>query len=399
MLPRLISILGMLLIIGSAFLFSSNRKKVSWRIVIWGTTLQIIFALLILKTTPGMKIFQWAQIFFNKIYEFTGHGTQFLIGQKMSEVNTAVSICAVLIFISSLMAILYYLRVIQVLVYAMAKLMKVTMKISGAESLGAAMFIFMGIEAITGLKKFIREMTSSELLTIMTGFMATIAGTVMAIYVGVFGAEAGHLLAASIMSAPAAIMLSKILLPETEVPATSGDINWKEIKSDDVNVIDAAASGASDGMKLSLNIAAMLLAFVAIIGMLDSLLTYMNTSFGEISGYLLSPVAFIMGVPWSDCLEVGKLLGIKVVFNEFISYQQLQQLAVSGTISPRSITIATYALCSFANFGSLAILIGGIGGLCPERKRETAKLGIKALFAGFLAGCMTATVAGFLLNS
>jgi len=220
----------------------------------------------------------------------------------------------------------------------------------------------------------------------------------------VFGASAGHLLAASIMSAPAAILISKIMIPETGEPSTCGSMDWGSVRSDDSNVIEAAASGAADGVKLAINIGAMLLAFIALIGMLDALLGYAGAplgaelSFRKISGYVFAPVAFIMGVPWSDCLEVGQLLGVKVIFNEFIAYQQMQGMVAAGSLSPRSTTIATYALCSFANFGSLAILIGGVAGLAQERKKEVARLGLKALLAGFLAGCMTAAIAGALVN-
>jgi len=231
----------------------------------------------------------------------------------------------------------------------------------------------------------------------MTAFMSTIAGTVMVIYVGVFGADAGHMLAASIMSAPAAILVSKILVPEIGEPKTGAKIDWTEMKPEESNVIEAAANGAADGMKLALTIVAMLLAFVALIGMLDFFLGKVGTSFRELSSYVFAPVAWLAGVPWKDCLEVGRLLGIKVIFNEFISYQEMQQMAQTGALSPRSLTIATYALCSFANFGSLAILIGGIGGLAEERKSEVANLGMRALMGGFLAGLMTATVAGILV--
>jgi CNT family concentrative nucleoside transporter len=312
--------------------------------------------------------------------------------------NTAVSIGAVLVFVASLMAVLYYLRVIQAFVYLFSKLMSYTMKISGAEALASAFFVFMGIETVTAIRRYMGQMTRSELFTIMTAFMSTIAGSVMVIYVGVFGAEAGHILAASIMSAPAAIMVSKILVPETEEPNTGGKIDWSQMKPEESNVIEAAANGAADGMKLALTIVAMLLAFVALIGMLDFFLGKAGTSFRELSAYPLAPVAWLIGVPWKDCLDVGRLLGIKVIFNEFISYQEMQQMAQAGVLSPRSVIIATYALCSFANFGSLAILIGGIGGLAPERKAEVSGLGIKALLAGFLAGLMTAAVAGILIS-
>ena len=397
-LERLASLFGIAIIIGFCALISRDRKRISWRLVAWGVGLQFGFALLILKTGPGLKVFKFAEKVFAKLYDFTSIGVEFLTYKQLSEMNTAVSIGAVLVFVSSLMAVLYYLRVIQAFVYLFSKLMRYTMKISGAEALASAFFVFMGIETVTAIKRYVGEMTRSELFTIMTAFMATIAGSVMVIYVGVFGAEAGHILAASIMSAPAAIMISKILVPETGEPKTGAKIDWSEMKPEGSNVIEAAANGAADGMKLALTIVAMLLAFVALIGMLDFFLGKAGTSFRELSAYPLAPVAWLIGVPWEDCLDVGRLLGIKVIFNEFISYQEMQQMAQAGALSPRSITIATYALCSFANFGSLAILIGGIGGLAPERKNEVSGLGIKALLAGFLAGLMTAAVAGILVR-
>jgi CNT family concentrative nucleoside transporter len=388
----------MAVIIGLCTLISQDRKRISWRLVAWGVGLQFALALLILKSDPGLKVFQLAEKIFAKLYDFTSIGVEFLTDKPLSEINTALSIGAVLVFVASLMAVLYYLRVIQAFVYLFSKLMQYTMRISGAEALASAFFVFMGIETVTAIKRYVGEMTRSELFTVMTAFMATIAGSVMVIYVGVFGAEAGHILAASIMSAPAAILLSKILVPETEEPKTGAKIHWSEMRPEESSVIEAAANGAEDGMKLALTIVAMLLAFVALIGMLDFFLGIAGTSFRELSGFLFAPVAWLAGVPWEDCLQVGRLLGIKVIFNEFISYQEMQQMAQAGALSPRSFTIATYALCSFANFGSLAILIGGIGGLAPERKSEVARFGLRALLAGFLAGLMTAAVAGILVQ-
>jgi CNT family concentrative nucleoside transporter len=397
-LERLTSLLGMAVIIGFCTLISQDRKGISWRLVAWGVGLQFALALLILKSAPGLKVFQVAEKIFAKLYDFTSIGVEFLTDKPLSEMNTALSIGAVLVFVASLMAVLYYLRVIQAFVYLFSKLMQYTMRISGAEALASAFFVFMGIETVTAIKRYLREMTRSELFTVMTAFMATIAGSVMVIYVGVFGAEAGHILAASIMSAPAAILLSKILVPETEEPKTGAKIDWSEMRPEESSVIEAAANGAEDGMKLALTVVAMLLAFVALIGMLDFFLGMAGTSFRELSGFVFAPVAWLTGVPWEDCLQVGRLLGIKVIFNEFISYQEMQKMALAGTLSPRSFTIATYALCSFANFGSLAILIGGIGGLAPERRSEVARFGLRALLAGFLAGLMTAAVAGILVQ-
>jgi len=332
------------------------------------------------------------------VLNFSDIGSRFFFGNLVSDPNIgaifAFKVLPVIIFVSSLMGVLYYLGIIQVVVRAMAWVMERTMKASGVEALIAAMFVFMGIEATTSLKEYLRKMTTSELFTVMTAFMSTIAGSVMAVYVS-FGASAGHLLAASVMSAPAAIVISKLMLPERETAVEAEGRGL--LKSGDVNIIEAAANGASDGLRLAATIGAMMLAFVALIGMSNHFLSYAGTSFEQISGYVFMPFAYLMGVPWEDCGKVGELLGIKVVFNEFISYQKMQGMIEAGTLQPRSVTIATYALCSFANFGSIAILIGGIGSIAPERKKEIARLSLKALVAGVLASFMTATIAGVLV--
>ncbi|MBE9531716.1 MAG: NupC/NupG family nucleoside CNT transporter [Proteobacteria bacterium] len=399
MLEKAISFIGLIVFLAIAYILSENRKRIDRRLVLWGLVLQFAFAVIILKTAPGRWLFDAARIVMTKLLDFTEYGASFLFGTLSSDfaigATFAFKVLPTIIFVSSLMGILYYFKIIQAVVKAISFVMERTMKASGVEAFMAASFVFMGIEAITALKLYLRKMTRSELFTVMTCFMSTIAGSVMAAYVS-FGASAGHLLAASVMSAPAAIVISKIMIPETESPV-SADALATEFKSEDSNVIDAAASGAQDGLKLALTIGAMLLAFVAIIGMIDYLLNFTGTSFESISGYLFSPVAFIMGVPYEDCFAVGKLLGVKVAFNEFLSFQKLQILIESGALSKRAITIATYALCSFANFGSIAILLGSVNVLAPERKREAAKMSIRALIAGSMAGFMTATIAGMLL--
>ncbi len=396
---RLLSLSGLGVFILIAWLLSEDRRRINVRLVLWGIALQFFFAIVILKTAPGRYVFDIARIAMTKVLNFTDIGASFLFGNLTSDpamgAMVAFKVLPTIIFVASIMGVLYYYGVIQAVVRGMAWIMRRTMKASGAEAFMAAAFVFMGIEAVTAIKQYIRRMTRSELFTLMTGFMATIAGSVMAAYVS-FGASAGHLLSASIMSAPAALVISKIMIPERDTPLTAEE-GRAELKSGDVNVIDAAANGAVEGLKLAVTIGAILLAFVSIIGMLDSLLAYFNTSFEGITGYAFAPVAFVMGVPYDDCIEVGKLLGIKVVFNEFISYQKLKHYVDAGALSPRSVTIATYALCSFANFGSLAILIGGIGGIAPDRKKEVVSLGIRALVAGSMAGFMTATIAGILL--
>ncbi len=398
MLEKFVSLAGLAVFACIAVALCSDRKRINWRLVAWGAGLQFLFAFLILKTYPGLVAFDAARLAMSSLLDFSDIGSRFFFGKLVSDPAIgavfAFKVLPVIIFVSSLMGVLYYLGVIQLVVRAMAWVMERTMKASGVEALMAAMFVFMGIEATTSVKDYLRKMTTSELFTVMTAFMATIAGSVMAVYVS-FGASAGHLLAASVMSAPAAIVISKLMLPEREnaQEAEGGHL----MKSDDINIIEAAANGASDGLKLAATIGAMMLAFVALIGMMNHFLSFAGTSFEQVSGYVFMPFAYLMGVPWEDCGKVGELLGIKVVFNEFISYQRMQGMIETGALQPRSVVIATYALCSFANFGSIAILIGGIGSIAPERKKEIARLSLKALVAGVLASFMTATIAGLLV--
>ncbi|HXI10729.1 MAG TPA: nucleoside transporter C-terminal domain-containing protein [Thermodesulfobacteriota bacterium] len=396
---RLVSLAGLFLFLGIGWALSDGRKHISWRLVLWGVSLQFIFALLILKTAPGHLVFDFARVVTMRVLDFADYGSKFLFGNLATDytigATVAFKVLPVIIFTSSLMGVLTHLNIIQQVIRLMALIMQRTMRASGAEALMSAMFVFMGIEATTGVKDYIRKMTRSELFTVMTGFLSTIAGSVMAVYVS-FGASAGHLLAASVMSAPAAIVISKLIIPERDTPETSAGVS-ASLKGDDVNVIEAAANGAYEGMKLAVTVAAMLLAFIALIGMLNSLLGYAGTSFESLAGYAFTPVAFVMGVPWEDCSKVGELLGIKVVFTEFIAYQKMQALIAAKTLHPRSITIATYALCSFANLSTIAMLIGGIGSIAPERKKEVASMAVRALVAGVIASFMTATIAGLLV--
>ncbi|HHL39773.1 MAG TPA: NupC/NupG family nucleoside CNT transporter [Deltaproteobacteria bacterium] len=396
---KIVSLAGVGVFVGVAWLFSEDRRRIDWRLVAWGIGLQAAAAVAVLKTAPGRMVFDGARAAMTGLLDFTAVGAGFLFGKLVDDFSigavVAFKVLPTIIFVSSLMGVLYYLRVIQALVWLMARIMERTMRASGTEAFMAAMFVFMGIEAVTAVKDYVARMTRSELFTLMTGFMSTIAGSVMAAYVS-FGASAGHLLAASVMSAPAAVVISKLMVPERlERPADGPSVT--QLRSDDINIIEAAANGAAAGLNLAATIGAMLLAFIAIIGMLDAGLGSLGISFEAILGYLFAPAAFVMGVPPADCLEVGKLLGIKVVFNEFISYQKLQAHITAGTLSERSITIATYGLCSFANFGSIAILMGGIGAVAPSRKKEVAALALRALAAGTMAGFMTATIAGVLV--
>ncbi|MBN1621082.1 MAG: hypothetical protein JW871_00640 [Endomicrobiales bacterium] len=396
---RIVSVIGILVFLGISYLLSERKKSINWRIVSWGLILQLAFAVLILKTRIGIVIFSGVRVVFDRVISFSDKGASFLFGSLTTnaEIGAVMAFKAlpIIIFVSSVMGILYYLGVIQFFIVIGAKIMQNTMKISGAEALGAALLVFMGIEATTAIQAYIRKMTRSELFVTMSAFMSTIASSVMATYAS-FGAEPGHLLAASIMSAPASIVIAKIMIPEKDKPETAGIVELKVEKTDH-NVIEAAANGASLGLKLALQIGAMLIAFIGLVWMFNSIFEVFGTSFDKIIGYLFSPFAVLLGIPPKEAIIVGNLLGTKTVFNEFIAYLQLKDLIAGGALSPRSIVISTYALCGFANFGSLAILIGGIGGIAPERKKDVASLGIKSIIAGTLACFITATIAGILL--
>lgn len=399
-LERIVGIFGILVFIGIALALSENRGKVVWRLVGWGMGLQFVFAVLILRTGPGKHFFDLAKKFFDKLIEFSNAGAVFLFGTLVTDLNIgavmAFHALPIIVFVSALAGIFYHLGIIQKFVSATAWIMQRSLKTSGAESLAAALFIFLGIESTTAIPVYIRKMTRSEIFTLMTAFMSTIAGSVMGVYVA-FGASAGHLLAASIMSAPAAITIAKIMIPETGEPLTRGSVTFRpQIGS--ANVIDAAANGAAEGLKLALNIGAMLIAFVGLITMLNFVINWIaGITFTQLLGYFFLPFAYLLGIPFADALNVSHLLGMKTVLNEFLAYQEMRTLITQGQLSPRAVTISTYALCGFANFGSIAILIGGLGGIDPHRRGEVAALGIKALIAGTLAAFMTACFAGILI--
>lgn len=395
---RLMSIVGMVAIVGLCLILSSNRGRIKWSTVIWGLGLQILFGLLILKTDPD-TIFSVSQSLFDGIYKYADKGAGFLFGSLAENQDFVIlSMGSVIIFVSCLMAVLNYARILPAIVYGLARLMQRTLKTSGAETLGSALFILMGIEGLSGLRDQLAKMTRSELFTIMTCFMATIAGSVMAVYVSVFGANAGHILAASVMSAPAALALSKILEPETLTPETIGNVPWEVLVPEDNGLFEAATNGAVDGLKLAAVIGAILLAFVSLISMLDAILGLAGTSFTGVGGYVFAPAAFLMGIPYEDCINAGKLLALKTVFNEWLAYSSMKDMALAGEIGARSQMILTYALCSFANFGSLGILIGGLSSLAPMRREEVASMGLKAMLGGLLAGFLTAAVAGALVS-
>ncbi|MBI2267040.1 MAG: NupC/NupG family nucleoside CNT transporter [Armatimonadetes bacterium] len=417
---NLMSLVGLLVVLGIAFLLSDNKKHIRFPVVIWGVAFQFVFALLVLKTQPGRWFFTATGNVVKKLLEFTAAGSSFVFGGLVSNPKSfgfifAFQVLPTIIFISALMSVLYYLGIMQKVVEMIARVMVRFMKTSGTETLCCAGNIFMGqTEAPLLVKPYIEGATRSELFAIMTGGFATIAIGVMAVYSGLLGEflpdAAGHLLAASIMSAPAALVMAKLLVPETEESKTMGRVKVALEKAD-VNIIDAAANGAALGLKLAANVAGMLLAFIALIGMFNYGLgylgilcnkllgTHLNLSFELLSGWVFSPLAWIIGIPWQEATSVGRYLGTMVVVNEFVAYSNLADALRQGTVhlSERSIALAAYALCGFANFSSIAIQIGGIGGMAPSRKGDMARLGLRALVAGSLACLMTAAIAGVLI--
>jgi CNT family concentrative nucleoside transporter len=394
---RFTGILGILAILVICFLFSKHRGKIRPSLIAWGLGLQFTFAFLVLRTPVGIA-FQQASQAVNALLGYSAAGSKFVFGDQLGgaqPVIFAFQVLPIVIFISSLFAILYYFGIMQIFVRGMAILMQRVMGASGAEATNVAASIFMGqTEAPLTIRPFLAGMTESELFTIMVSGMAHVSGAVMAAYVLMAHVTIVHLLTAVIMTAPATIMLAKILVPEVEKPATAGDVKIA-VERPGVNIIDAAARGAGDGLQLALNIAAMLIAFIALIALVNGILGNFHTSMQQILGYIFAPVAWLLGVKFNDCQTVGNLLGTRLVLNEFIAFQQLGPLKPS--LDPRSFTIATYALCGFANFSSIAIQIGGIGALAPTRKSDLARLGLKAVAAGTMANFMSACIAGMLL--
>ncbi|MBI4544991.1 MAG: NupC/NupG family nucleoside CNT transporter [Gemmatimonadetes bacterium] len=439
----------MVVLLGLGWLLSVDRRVIAWRVILWGTGLQIVFALFILKTPLGVRIFSWINGVIVALLGFTVQGAQFLfgnlvwntvpVGSGQAASNApiqampgmvaqtgaffAFNVLPTIIFFSSLMTLLYHLGVMQAVVRGVAWVMLRTMRTSGAETLSASGNIFLGqTEAPLMIKPFVGGMTMSELMAVMTGGFATVAGGVMAAYVGMliafFPDIAGHLLAASVMSAPAALVFAKLMYPEREEPVTRGTLRV-QVASPDANVIDAAARGAGEGLTLALNVGAMLLAFIALLAVFNAVLGLVSDAVqltellrgwgwlgaGErltletLLGWLLAPLAWLMGVPWKDAVAVGELLGIKTAVNEFVAYLGLavKLSAPDAELSARSVIIATYALCGFANFSSIGIQIGGIGGMAPSRRSDLARLGLRAMIAGTLAAFMTATIAGMIV--
>ena len=403
----MIGLLGVVVLLGIAVAMSNNRKQINIRIVAWGLGLQLLFALFILKTSIGKPLFEFLDKAISKLISFSDAGGDFLftsfvpdVGFHTALVNFAFRALPTIIFFSALMSVLYHLGIIQFVVKWIAKAMQKTMGTSGSETLSVSANIFVGqTEAPLMVRPFISKMTHSELMAVMVGGFATVAGGVLAIYVkwltdipGI----AGHLLAASVMSAPAALVIAKIIYPETEDSETMGDLKI-EVERTSSNTMEALGNGASDGLKLAANVAAMLVAIISIVAMVNYLLGFAGTSIDQILGLIFQPLAWTMGVPWEESALLGTLMGKKIAFTELIAYGDLKEIMASGQISERTAIIASYALCGFANFGSIGIQLGGIGAMAPERKKDLAALVSKAMIGGALASWLTATVAGILI--
>ena len=420
---RYTGVLGILAVLLAAYLGSTNRKRIRWRTIAWGLGLQFTFAFLVLRFNYGQQFMAWAGGVVTSMLSATFAGTRVLFGQ-LGLPNSgafgnllpsqppnqgaifAFQVLPTIIFISAFFAVLYHIGLMQIIIRAMAWVMLKTMRISGAESMNVAASIFMGqTEAPLTIRPFLSKATRSELMVIMTSGMAHVSGGIMAMYISQ-GVEARHLLSAVIMTSPGTILIAKMLVPETEVAATEGKVVIpKDELHKDENFIGAIARGTIDGGKLAMNVGIMLISFIALVALLDSLLgwthglAYMHWvpgSLGQILGFLFAPVAWLIGVPWHDCPAIGNLLGMRMALNELLAYVSLG--AQKATLSPRSFTIATFALCGFANLGSIGMQIGGIGALVPERRNDLAKLGFRAMFAGTMANLISASIAGIFLG-
>ncbi|NRA02205.1 MAG: NupC/NupG family nucleoside CNT transporter [Myxococcales bacterium] len=417
MMERGMGVIGIAVLIAIAWLASTKRRAIRWRPVCVALALQLAIAALVLRTEVGARFFQAANQLAVAMIGAADHGIEFVFGSWPSELLGpggepvqlpyvfAIRVLPIIIFLGSLFSILYHLGVVQRVVDWLARGLRAALQISGAESLATIANVFVGMsEAPLLIRPYVAGMTRSELFCVMVAGLATVAGSVLVAYVGLLGTEfAGHLIAASFMSAPGAVAMAKIMVPEEGTPATLGGAT-QQFEQETRNVIDAAAQGASQGLQLALNVGAMLIAFVALVYLLDGLLLWVGElvglqglSFERLLGIALAPVAFLLGVPWTDAPAVGSLLGIKTVLNEFLAYQQLSALVGQGQIGPRSAVIASYALCGFANFGSLAILIGALGGIAPSRRHDVARDGLRAILAGSLATFATGAIAGLIL--
>ncbi len=411
------SLLAIPILLGLVWLIlSEDRKLIPWRTIFWGIGLQLFLAVLIFMFPPGVRALNWLADFVTKFLALTNAGSKFLFGNliDLKYIETfgfqfAFIVLPTVIFFSSFMAILYHWKVMQPVIELVAKLMSKTMRISGVESLACAANIFLGqTESPLLIRPYLKDVTRSEMGAIMTGGFATIAGGVMAGYIAM-GVSAKYLIAASVMSAPAALVMAKIAFPEREKPVTFGNVKLPRLKMYD-NTLDAAASGASDGMKLALNIAAMLIAFLALLAGVDWFLGWFAGVFESVTGFsqfpsslrdifgiIFSPFAWLIGIPWKDAGTIGYLIGTQISTNEFVAYLKLSELKEAGILTERTIAITTYAMCTFANFGSIAVQIGGIGAIVPEKRSMLTSIGFKAMICGIVASWMTASFASLFL--
>ncbi len=394
-------VLGVAVLIGVAWVFSTDRRRFPWRIVGWSLTLQIAFALFVLKSPVGAAALSAVADVVDLALQQANAGIELVFGpladRERFGLILAISALPAIVYIASVSSVLYHLGILQLIVVGIARAMVKTLRTSGAETLAAAANVFMGqTEAPLAVAPYLNKMTRSELHAVMVSGMATVSGGMLAAYIAL-GVDARFLLAASLVNAPAALMMAKILVPETRAAETSGQVNWK-VERPDANLIDAAASGASAGMKLVLNVVAMLIAFLSLVALIDLPLGMVGLSLSGILGALFTPLAFLIGVPAGEVGPVAAMLGKKVIFNEFVAYLDLAALKAEGALSARTEVIATFAIFGFANFGSIGIQIGGIGALAPDRKRDLARLGLRALLGGTLATLLTAAIAGMLIS-
>ena len=409
---RAMSGFGFFAMIAIAWCVSTDRSKIPWRVIAWGVGLQFALGLLLLKSSFGAAFFVAVNQLVNGLLVYAAAGTKFVFGSLVETgFSFALNVLPVIIFMGSLIAILYHLGLVQRIVNAFAWLLSKTMRVSGAEALAAVANVFVGmVESALVIKPYLARMTRSELFSLMTLGMATVSGSVLITYVGFLGSVdgAGHLVIASLLSAPAGLLIAKVMLPESGNPETasgaSATQSIDDLDSRASNIIDAAATGAINGLKLAAYIGALLIAFYALLEMANSMLGYAGSFFGNptlsfqgVLGTIMTPFAYLMGIASQDVAQVGSLLGVKTVLNEFIAYRELGELVKAGSLQPRSVIIASYALCGFANFGSLAILLGGIEGMAPDRRHEVARLGMRSILSGTLTTFMTACIVGMLL--
>jgi CNT family concentrative nucleoside transporter len=400
---RFAGILGMLTMLGLAYAFSTNRRAIRLKTVAWGLFLQLTFAFFVLRFELGRRLFEIAGFYVNRLLSFSFVGSEFVfgeIGKKVSALgfSFAFQVLPTIIFIAAFFALLYHIGVMMLIVRIAAWIMTAVMGASGAESLNVAASIFMGqTEAPLTIRPFLNKLTKSELMTVMTSGMAHVSGGIMAAYIA-FGIEAKHLLTAVIMTAPGTLLMAKMLVPETEQPLTAGRVQMPEMEKE-ANVLGAISRGTVDGLHLALNVGAMLITFLALLALLNSMMGWTHNhiawfpeSLQQVFGWICAPVAWVIGIPWHDCKAIGNLLGTRMVINELVAFQQLATL--KGTLDPRSFTIATFALCGFANFSSIGIQIGGIGALAPDQRGQLARLGIRAMLAGTMANLMSASIVG-----